>query len=144
MDQQNYQCSIAADITPQEAFDSISNVNKWWAKNFEGHSHKLNDVFTVRFGETFVTFKISEIIPGKKIVWQVIDSYLHWLQDKTEWNGTSIMFEISSTDDSTQVMMTHIGLVRGIECFDQCERGWNHFIKESLFKLLTEHAGVPQ
>ena len=144
MNQQNYQCSIAAEITPAEAFDSINNVNEWWAKNFEGHSKKLNDVFTVRFGETFVTFKISEVVPDKKIVWQVADCYLHWLQDKTEWKGTSIMFEISPAGDSTQVTMTHIGLVPGIECFDQCESGWNHFIKESLFKLLTEHAGVPQ
>jgi hypothetical protein len=91
-----------------------------------------------------VTFKISEVIPDKKIVWQVLDCYLHWLQDKTEWNGTSIVFEISQAGDLTQVTMTHIGLVPGIECFDQCQIGWNHFIKESLFKLLTEHAGVPQ
>lgn len=144
MNQQNYQCSITADITPREAFNSINNVNEWWAKNFEGYSQKLDDIFTVRFGETFVTFKISEVIPDKKIVWQVLDCYLHWLHDKTEWSGTSIMFEISPADDSTQVTMTHIGLVPGIECFDQCEEGWNHFIKESLFKLLTEHAGVPQ
>lgn len=144
MNQQNYQSSIAADITPAEAFDSINHVNEWWAKNFEGHSQKLNDVFTVRFGETFVTFKISEVIRNKKIVWQVMDCNLHWLQNKTEWNGTSIMFEISPMGDSTQVTMTHIGLVPGIECFEQCERGWNHFIKESLFKLLTEHEGVPR
>lgn len=144
MNQQNYQSSIAADITPAEAFDSINHVNEWWAKNFEGHSQKLNDVFTVRFGETFVTFKISEVIRNKKIVWQVMDCNLHWLQNKTEWNGTSIMFEISPMGDSTQVIMTHIGLVPGIECFEQCERGWNHFIKESLFKLLTEHEGVPR
>jgi len=32
MEQQNYQGSIAADITPEEAFEGIAQVNGWWAK----------------------------------------------------------------------------------------------------------------
>ncbi|WP_426670138.1 hypothetical protein ACPPVU_02610 [Mucilaginibacter sp. McL0603] len=144
MNQQNYQCSIAADFTPREAFEGISQVNEWWAKNFEGSAEKLNDVFTVRFGETFVIFKVTESITCEKIVWQVTDCYLPWLKNKTEWNGTSVMFEISSLGDKTQVTMTHIGLVPEIECFSGCEAGWNRHFKGSLFKLLTEHAGVPQ
>ena len=144
MNQQNYQCSIAADITPQEALEGISQVNGWWAKNFEGSAEKLNDVFTVRFGETFVTFKITESIPGKKIAWHVTDCYLHWLNDKTEWNGTTVVFDITPLGDKTQVTMTHIGLVPDVECFGACEAGWNEHFKGSLYKLLTEHAGVPQ
>lgn len=144
MNQQNYQCSIAADFTPQEAFDGINQVNAWWAKNFEGSAEKLNDVFTVHFGETFVTFKVTESIPCKEIAWRVTDCYLPWLNDKTEWNGTTVAFKISPLGDETQVTMTHIGLVPEVECFDACEAGWNKHFKGSLFKLLTEHAGVPQ
>ena len=144
MNQQNYQSSIAAAFTPGEAFEGISRVNEWWAKNFEGSAEKLNDVFTVRFGETFVTFKVTESMPGKKIAWHVTDCYLPWLNDKTEWNGTTVVFDISPSGDETQVTMTHVGLVPGVECFDQCEAGWNKHFKGSLFKLLTEHAGVPQ
>jgi hypothetical protein len=144
MNQQNYQCSIAVDVTPHEAFEALNQVNEWWAKDFEGSAEKLNDVFTVHFGETWVTFKISELIPDKKIVWQVTDCYLPWLNDKTEWNGTSVEFEISSSGDETQVTMTHIGLVPEVECYGACEAGWNEHFKGSLFKLLTEHVGMPQ
>ena len=144
MKQQNYQCSIAANFTPGDAFDGINQVNEWWAKNFEGSSKKLNDIFTVRFGETFVTFIVTESIFGKKIAWLVTDCYLPWLQDKTEWNGTTVVFDISPFGDETQITMTHIGLVPKVECFGTCEVGWNKHIKGSLFKLLTEHAGVPQ
>jgi hypothetical protein len=145
MNQQNYQCSIAAGFTPGKAFEAIGRVTEWWAKNVEGSSEKLNDVFIVGFpGETSVTFKVTESIPGKKIVWQVADCYLPWLKDKTEWTGTTVMFEISPLGDETQVTMTHIGLVPGIECYEGCESGWNKYFKGSLFKLLTEHAGVPQ
>jgi hypothetical protein len=145
MNQQNYQSSIAASFTPGEAFEGISRVNEWWAKNIEGSTEKLNDVFTVNFsGGTFVTFKITENVPGEKIAWHVTDCYLPWLKDKTEWNGTTVMFEISPLGDETQVTMTHIGLVPEVECFEGCEAGWNKYFKGSLFKLLTEHAGVPQ
>lgn len=143
MTMQDYHCTITANLSPKEAFDRINRVGDWWTSDIEGSSRNLNDVFTVRFAETFVTFKISELIPGKKVVWQVTDGYLHWLNDKKEWNGTEIVFDISTVDNATQVDMTHVGLVPGIECYDNCEKGWNHFIKDSLFKLLTENKGVP-
>lgn len=139
----DYHCSIAAAVPVQEAFNSICHVSAWWATHVEGRSEKLGDSFTVRFGETFVTFKIAERIPGQKLVWQVTDCNLHWLKDKKEWNGTFIVWEVSSRNGLTQVDMTHLGLIPGIECYDQCESGWNHFIKESLFKLLTEKKGIP-
>ncbi|BAU54639.1 SRPBCC family protein [Mucilaginibacter gotjawali] len=144
MNQQNYHCSIAADVTPHEAFEAVNHVNEWWAKKIEGSAEKLNDVFTVRFGDTWVAFKIAEFIPDKKVVWQVTDCYLPWLNDKTEWNGTSVAFEISALGDETQVTLTHIGLVPGVECYGMCEAGWNHHFRESFFKLLTEHVGAPE
>jgi Activator of Hsp90 ATPase homolog 1-like protein len=144
MNQQNYQCSIAADFTPSEAFEAIAQVNGWWAKNFEGSAEKLDGLFTVRFGETFVTFKVTESIPGKKLAWHVADCYLHWLSDKTEWTGTTVVFDIAPIGDKTQVTMTHVGLVPEVECFDACEAGWNQHFRGSLYKLLTEQVGVPE
>jgi len=145
MNQQNYQCSIAADFTPGEAFKAINQVNEWWVKTIDGSSEKLNDVFSVRFSdEIYVTFKITESIPGKKIAWHVIDCYLPWLKDTAEWNGTTVVFEISPLGNETQVTLTHIGLVPEVECYKGCEAGWNQYFKGSLLKLLTEHASVPQ
>lgn len=82
MKKQNYHCGITANSTANKAIKNINRVYAWWTENFEGHSEKLNDIFTVRFGETFVTFKVIEVIAGKKIVWQVTDCHLHWLKDK--------------------------------------------------------------
>lgn len=143
MKQQDYHRSITADVSPEEAFDSINDVTAWWAKNFEGHSQRLNDVFTVRFGETWVTFRVSEFVPGKVVTWAVTDCNLHWIKTKKEWNGTSVRFEISKEGEQTRVTMTHIGLVPGAECYNDCENGWNEHFGESLLKLLTEHAGFP-
>ena len=101
MKKQDYNASITVNATAQEAFKSINSVSDWWTPSFEGHQEKLNDVFTVRFGETFITVKIVELIPDRKIVWHVIDCNKPWLKDKKEWKDTKISFEISKKGPKT-------------------------------------------
>ena len=144
MKQQDFRCTISAHVTAEEALESINDVSAWWAKHVEGYSQSLHDLFTVRFGETFVTFEITELIPNKKVVWFVTDCYLHWINDKTEWKGTSIVWDLTEKGDITEINMTHLGLTPEVECFDDCKVGWTHHIKDSLAKFLTEHVGMPE
>ncbi|HTS45698.1 MAG TPA: hypothetical protein VMH01_14965 [Puia sp.] len=144
MKQTDYHCSITVSKSAEESFTKINSVSSWWTENLEGSSRKLNDIFTIRFGETFVTMKIIESIPNKKILWQVTDCRLHWLNDKKEWNATKINWEISNKNGLTHINMTHIGLVPKIECYKDCEKGWNFYVGESLFKLITEEKGLPE
>jgi len=142
--EQHYHTSITVNVRAQEVFKSINSVSDWWTKVFEGDSEKLNDVFTVRFGETFITMKIVELVPYKKILWHVIDCNKHWLQNKKEWKDTEMSWEISQEKNTTHIGFTHIGLVPGIECYNGCEKAWNFYVNESLFKLVTEGKGMPE
>jgi len=144
MEQKNYHSSISVKIRAAEAYKGTCKVAAWWTENIEGASEQAGDRFTVTFGDTFVTMKIVEAIPGKKIVWEVEDCYLHWLQDKQEWTGMKIEWEFQSFGDSTTIGMTHVGLIPEVECYESCEKGWNFYVKESLFKLLSEGKGVPE
>jgi hypothetical protein len=83
------------------------------------------------------------VVPGKKVVWQVKDCNLHWINDKKEWKDTSVVWEASSNNGATRVKMTHAGLVPGVECYDNCKGGWDFFVGESLSKLLNENKGLP-
>lgn len=144
MKEQDYTESIIVNATPQEAFKSINSVTKWWTENLEGRSQKLNDEFTVRFGDVHVsTQKLVEVIPDKKVVWLVTDSKLNFIKDKQEWTGTKICFELSNHDNKTQINFTHTGLIPDVECYDMCVKGWDQYIKGSLFKLLTDGKGTP-
>lgn len=144
MEQQNFHCSFTTNVSAQEAINGISLVDEWWAKDFEGSSQNLDDVFTVRFGETFVTFKITELIPNTKAVWTVTNCYLPWINNKTEWTGTKVVFEISTENDATKIDFTHVGLIPKTECYNDCIKGWTEHVPGSLFKLLNEGKGQPQ
>jgi hypothetical protein len=144
MEKQNYHSCIMVNADAKKVFENISRVSSWWATDFEGHAKNPGDMFTVHFGETFVTFKIAQAIPGRKIVWEVVDCNLHWLSDKKEWKNTKINWEVSSKGDQTQIDFTHIGLVPGIECYSDCTKGWNFFVQESLLKLISEGKGLPE
>jgi len=144
MEKQNYTASIKVDATPQEVFKSINNVTDWWTENTEGSSQKLNDEFTVRFGDIhYSNQKLVEFVPNKKVVWLVTDSHLSWIKDKQEWTNTKISFEIISKGTYTQLIFTHIGLVPELECYNDCRKGWDQYIKDSLFRLLTSGKGIP-
>ena len=143
MEKKNYHRTITVKASAEEAMKKISQVNLWWAKDFSGKAEKLDDKFTVRFGETFVDFKISELVPNKKVVWKVADCNLHSFKDKKEWNNTDVVFEISSANNSTNIDFTHVGLVPGVECYDVCEKGWDSYATGSLVKFLNEGKGQP-
>jgi hypothetical protein len=143
MKNENYNCSINAKITAEEAFRNICNVTGWWSKDIDGNTKKLNDVFTYHPGETWVRFEITESVPNKKIVWHVTDCFLHFQNDKTEWKNTDVVFEIAEKENSTQINFTHVGLVPEVECYAGCVKGWDQYFKGSLYKLLTTGKGQP-
>lgn len=144
MNNNNFHRTIKVNASPAEAMKKISQVNGWWAKNFSGSADKLNDKFTVNFGNTFVDFQISECVPCKKIAWKVIDCNLDWINNKKEWNGTEVVFEISEKEQATQIDFTHIGLVPEAECYADCEVGWNGHITKSLVSFINQGKGMPE
>jgi hypothetical protein len=54
-------------------------------------------------------------VPGKKVVWRVLQNEFNFIKDKTEWNGTDVIFDITKKGDKTEVCFTHAGLVPAYE-----------------------------
>ena len=144
MSDQSYTTAFLVDQTPEECFTAINNVRGWWLANpgIEGSTDKLGDEFIYRYGDIhYSKQKITQLIPSKKVVWLVLDATLSFTKDKTEWNGTEIMFDISRKNNKTEVRFTHKGLVPQVECFDKCSNAWGAYINGSLKSLITTGKG---
>jgi hypothetical protein len=136
--------SFVVDQSPQDVFDAINNVRGWWSGNIQGSTDKLGAEFTYRYkGLHRSTQRITELVPGKKVVWHVLNARLNFVTDKSEWNGTDIVFEIAKKGDKTQVRFTHVGLLDAFECYGDCSNAWGFYINDSLRGLITTGKGEP-
>ncbi len=134
--------TIAVEQTPAEVFDAINNVKGWWQGEIEGESHKVGDEFSYRMNDIhYSKQKLVELIPNKKVVWLVTDSKLNFVNNKTEWTGTKIIFDVSAKDNKTQLQFTHQGLTPTFECYGGCSGGWTALIEQSLHSLITTGEG---
>ena len=144
MSKQDYTTAFTVEQTPKQAFDAINNVRGWWSGEIEGPTDKLGDEFTYRYKDIHYSKpKLIEVVPDQKVVWLALDSYLNFAEDKTEWNGTKIIFEIASKGGKTEVRFTHQGLVPQIECFENCSSAWSYYINGSLRSLIATGKGQP-
>lgn len=133
----DFTTTIRVDKTPTEVFNAINQPQNWWSGEFTGSAEKLNDEFTYRYKDLhYSKQRVVEMMPNKKVVWLVTESQLNFIEDKNEWNGTKIIFEIVEKGDKTQVRFIHEGLVPQVECYDACEGAWTDLIQQSLFNFI--------
>jgi hypothetical protein len=144
MNGQNLTISFTVDQSAEEVFDAINNVRGWWSGEIDGHTDKPGAEFTYRYKDVHrSTQKIIEFVPGRKVVWRVVDSQVNFVKDRTEWNGTDIVFEIARKDGRTELRFTHVGLVPVFECYGGCSGAWGFYINDSLRSLITTGKGQP-
>jgi uncharacterized protein YndB with AHSA1/START domain len=148
MNPESFTTTILVDQSPEQAFDAINDVRSWWSGHIDGRTDALGAAFTYRYKTLHRTTQtITELVPGKKIVWHVSDSHLDFVRDKSEWDGTDIVFEIARRSDAsgekTEIRFTHVGLVPTVECYGGCSGAWGFYVNESLRSRIATGKGQP-
>jgi len=144
MTEQSYTATISVDQSPKEAFDAIRNVRGWWSKAIEGRTSKVGDEFKYHYQDVHkCTMKLVELVPNKRVVWLVTDNYFNFTEDKKEWKGTKVVFDVAKEGDKTVIRFTHQGLVPAYECYNVCSDAWGSYIRGSLKSLITTGKGSP-
>ncbi|QEN86170.1 SRPBCC domain-containing protein [Labrys sp. KNU-23] len=144
MTDRSYITSFMVDQTPAQAFAAIIDVRGWWSEEIEGGAGRVGEEFKYRFEDIHrCQIQVRELIPSRRIVWRVLDNYFSFTQDRSEWKGTDIIFEIARKGDQTEVTFTHLGLVPDYECYDACSEGWHTYVNGSLRDLIATGKGRP-
>jgi hypothetical protein len=144
MNKQDFTVAIVVDATPREVFDAVNDVRGWWSEEIDGRTDQLGAEFKFHYKDLHrTTHKITELVPGKRVVWKTVESYIGFVEDKKEWDGTEVVFDITRQGDKTELRFTHVGLVPAVECYGKCSGAWGFYIQESLRDLITKGKGQP-
>ncbi|GAB2664473.1 SRPBCC family protein [Nocardia goodfellowii] len=148
--------TMSVSQTPDEVFAALTDVRGWWNENIIGDTAAPYDefVFTddseyagetvkAKTGIQYCRFQITEVDPGRRMVWRVVDSYLTFIEDRHEWTDTVVIFDLTATGEGTTLHFTHEGLTTESQCFEACSRGWEFYITKSLPQLITTGTGDP-
>jgi hypothetical protein len=140
----DFTATFTVDQSPEQAFEAITNVRGWWSGEIEGPTDKLGGEFSYRYQDIhYSKQRITELVPGKRVVWLVLDSHLEFIEDKREWDGSHVIFDIARKGDKTEVRFTHAGLVPAHECYGACSSAWSSYIRGSLRSLIATGKGAP-
>ncbi len=145
LNMEHYTKKLEVSVADEKLFKSILNIPLWWSEMFEGAVNQPGDRFTVRFGPSvYKTSVVEEITPNRRIAWNVVDSYVDIpeLNNKEEWTGTKIIWEVLPKETGCELKFSHLGLTPEVECYTICENGWNNFL-QSLIAYTTTGTGMP-
>ncbi len=145
MNPSHFKQTITIHASAHSVFEAlISEISKWWTKEFKGQSRNMLDEFTVRFGSSHKTMVVVGVMQDARVVWECLDAVIDLpeLDNKSEWEGTRMGWTIDEQDSYTELTLMHIGLTPELECYQVCEQGWNTYM-QSLKLYLETGTGKP-
>jgi len=120
-----YRSRVTIGRSPDEVFTALATlegVAGWWmpAAGAATEGGELRLEFPPGVG----VFRVDVARPAARVAWTVVE--LDFLPD---WVGTRIVFDLRSDGSGGTVLaFRHDGLVPQLECYEQCEQGWNYYL----------------
>ena len=86
IDRHDFSTVILVDQTPKAAFDAINNPRAWWGQDIDGNTDVIGEEWSYRYKDMHYSMhRTVELVPGRKVVWHVVDGTLNFVHDKSEW-----------------------------------------------------------
>ena len=141
-DRRDYRREIPVSAPVERLFDAIATVDGvrgWWTPLVSGASHRGGTLRLEFEGmDEHVDLHVVACRRPTEVEWRVVE---HTSVD--EWAGTRIRFDVSPAGEGASLLaFQHVGLSPKLECYDQCEAGWDHFL-DSLVAFATQGQGAP-
>ena len=135
----NYSVEIELAKSPNEVFNHLINLKKWWPEDFEGEDIKLNSEFVFTTGDShYSKNKVVEFVPDKKLVWLAIEGLRK--TDNYDWSGTKMIFELIPKGNNTILKFTYDGIVLENES-DRLVQICDMTVKEMFYNFIVNGKG---
>jgi hypothetical protein len=108
-----------------------------------GPTHEVGDEFTHWSRASTTPDPVTELLPGKRVVWQVLDNWMSFIDDQSSGRGRRSASTFRRPGRRTEVRFTHVGLTPRDQCFDVCRDAWGLYVNDSLPSLITTGVGRP-
>ena len=149
MNDHSFTTTLAVEATPDEAYAAINDVRGWWSQDVDGRTDAVGATFAFRGNHEGrnvhrAQIEVTELVPDERVVWHVVDNWMGFIEDQSEWKDTRIVFEISPTGRRVRRSASATSAsYRRYECYDVCFNAWTFFLQDSLRALITTGQGDP-
>jgi len=110
--------------TPEKIYNAVTTqkgIASWWSEHNNAKA-RVGSVYRISFGGNyFKEIKVVELVPGKKVVWEILDA-------TPEWLNTQVVFDISMGNESAELRFSHAGWKKQTDMFAQCSYHWGIYL----------------
>jgi uncharacterized protein YndB with AHSA1/START domain len=117
-----------------EAITTLDGLAAWWTQDTTGGTD-VGEVIAFRFPQGGFDMRVAELVPGRRVLWEVVDG-------PPEWVGTTVSWDLHEQDGWTIVLFAHAGWSEPVEFMHHCSTKWATFLM-SLKGLVESGAGAP-
>jgi uncharacterized protein YndB with AHSA1/START domain len=117
------------------ALTTAEGLAGWWTTDTRGDGDDVGGVLRFRFGAGGFDMKVLELVPGERVLWEVVDG-------PEEWIGTRVDWSLEQVDDYTVILFKHQDWKEPVEFMHHCSTKWAVFLL-SLKSLIETGKGAP-
>lgn len=140
----DFTCSFVTGKPPEAIYAGILDVQGWWSENIEGDPSALGGEWVYdNLPVHRALFRVSELVPGQRVVWEVLENALSFVTDQSEWVGDRLVFQITPDAGGHRLSFTQVGLTRADQCYAICDNAWTGYIAGSLRARIEVGKGSP-
>jgi uncharacterized protein YndB with AHSA1/START domain len=123
---------------PDAVFSALTDIDAltgWWTPAAGGAD--AGETLRFLMGDQEVVMRVDESDRPSLVRWSVLVC-----EPAPDWVGTAIIFDLVPVGTGTELRFHHHGLNPSLECFENCQAGWTHFLA-SLVDYVDRGAGSP-
>jgi uncharacterized protein YndB with AHSA1/START domain len=138
----HYARRVAFGAPRERVFDALatlSGLRGWWTPIVSG-SAATGGVLRFAFDglDEHIVMRVDGAKRPSSVHWScVVHTRLH------DWKDTKVTFDLAARGpEGCELSFQHVGLTPQLDCYADCERGWDHFLA-SLIACVERGKGTP-